>query len=524
MSCDPFVFNQRGREGIGVIQPQSGLDYPFVAPSSDIRYLLADFYFSYDDPAEYNSDLVKVAHPLRIHWLYGVGCEDASVSSDSGGGITIPQPTHAADLLIVDKNNKVVFDSTQADEFNTRDWGGNYRIYEWLTDKEVCRLTAYTTWAPAEDSPQNYPIEFLPENATLDERAVYRLPKRVLSMRVRNGSFVLPKITGSDIQFVAGNNFQLTTGNQAIVGSRRQTAITLAAVPGAGDGKYVDCEDPDGACGQPIGLLNGAAPNEHGDLLIAGNSCLWIRVPTVLNEDGTAVSPKLRNTVDCTGEPGQTKVLQIGTNCAACCDCEDYETLARYMNRTRDRYKKIGKRAHNVKLLHEDNIDRWIAQRQCRLAKPLKIQIVPQHCPFVDIVLQYCNQCFQCAKNVRLSVTMSAFPATPTGYPMCGFTFLYGGGVPGKGFNINGTWPTFSANIGDIDIGSSTYVKFRLKMLPNDYPYSITGTLTGTIDGNPIKQGCDDTYPVAVATAVDALFCDEDGNTTLPCVDPAPPC
>jgi hypothetical protein len=88
VSCPEFSFAPRGRQGIGVIQPQSGLDYPLVSPSEDIRYLLADMYFEYDDEGLYNTASTPAALPLRVKWLYGVGLR----GKRPGGWRTKPNP------------------------------------------------------------------------------------------------------------------------------------------------------------------------------------------------------------------------------------------------------------------------------------------------------------------------------------------------------------------------------------------------------------------------------------------------
>jgi len=522
MSCDEFVYDSFGRRGIGVIQPQSGLNYPFVNPSNDIRSLFADFYLAYDEPAEYDETLTPFSLPFRLKWITGFGCQDNSASSEPGPNTA---EERAADLIVVDAEERIVFDSTAADAPTTRSWSDVYQIYEWHAAKIVCRAVVYTAWPPDEKEPKNYPTTFEPENAVLDARAVYRMPRRVLSLKVKNGNIILPPVTGSDITFAAGNNFELVSGRQETVGFRRRTEITFNVVAGAGAGKYSDCRAAGDGCGVPVTLLNGASPNQYGDLIISGKSCLWVRTPTTRNTAGTAVTPVSKPTVSCDGVDGTTKILQIGTNCLACCDCEDYVDLANYMNRTRDRYKIVGQRTREVKLLHENNIERWIEQRDCRLAKPLKIQIVPQHCPFIDVVLQYCNQCFPCAENVKLNVDFSAFPANFVGHPVCGNTFLFAPNVPGLGFDLDGAWPSFSARIGNVDIGTSAYVKFRLKILPFDYPASITGTLSGTygIDNTPIIAGCAG-GPAAEASATNALYCDENGDTAIPCRTPEPKC
>ena len=107
MTCPSFQLSGTGRRGIGVNQPQSGLDYPLVNPSEDARYLLADVYLAYDDPGAYNSTITPSQHPLRIKWLYGVGCSASSAPAWA------PAPTHAADIVIVDAQDNVVFDSTK---------------------------------------------------------------------------------------------------------------------------------------------------------------------------------------------------------------------------------------------------------------------------------------------------------------------------------------------------------------------------------------------------------------------------
>jgi hypothetical protein len=67
MSCPPTAYSAYGRRGIGVIQPQSGLDYPFVQPSDDVRYLVSDFYLAYEDDE-------TTTLPLRISQITGAAC------------------------------------------------------------------------------------------------------------------------------------------------------------------------------------------------------------------------------------------------------------------------------------------------------------------------------------------------------------------------------------------------------------------------------------------------------------------
>jgi hypothetical protein len=206
-------------------------------------------------------------------------------------------------------------------------------------------------------------------------------------------------------------------------------------------------------------------------------------------------------------------VIAVGSNCPACCDCPDYREAALYMNRVRNRYKVIGERAHQVKMLHENNIERWAVQRECRLQKPLRAILTPQFCPIMDVVLMYCNQCQQCASNVTLNAAFSVFPATTNAEIVCGYTALYAPGVNGRSFAVAGAWPNFSASLPPIDVGNSAYVKFRLRFTPHEYPYSVSVNLTGTNSGGAILAGCTSDAPAAYGSDSVALNCDENGNT-----------
>lgn len=500
MSCPEFSFAPRGRQGIGVIQPQSGLDYPLVAPSEDIRYLLADMYFEYDDLGLYDTADSPAVLPLRIKWLYGVGCEENAPVDGA------PEPTHAADIVIVDANDAVVFDSTDLGDdetfqrFTVKDWGADYKLYEWMSNSAVCRLIVYTNWSPDENAPRNYDKHLAPESAVIDERAVYRMPKRVRRINV-----LTTETTRKRVIFQAGYNMRLVNEDPEIVGLRNRTAVTFDCAPGYGFGQYSDCteEKP-----KYIYTINGTGPNEYGNFSISGGECIFARIPTVDAGDGK-VNPVLIN-----GARG----LRVGSDCPACCDCIDYVNTATYMNFVRDEYSRIGQRSHSVKLLHEENIDRWVSQRNCRVSKPLRISLAPLSCPYMEVILQFCNQCPECVENVVLNVNMTSTPGGASAVVVPGYTLINGAGLPNEPFNLTGTWPNFSAPLGFVDKGASVFVRFLLKFTPKTFPYSIKGTLTGTIGPDPITP-CDPNTPnSSVPSASEdtrALYCNAVGCTDI---------
>lgn len=496
MSCpESFTYSPRGRQGIGVIQPQSGLDYPLVSPSADIRYLLADMYFEYDDPGLYGVGAVA-QHPLRIKWLYGLGCEENTPIPDA------PTPTHAADIVIVDANDNVVFDSTDLgpeenyQRFSVKDWGDDYTLYEWLSRNAVCRIVAHKNWSPDEEAAVNYPLNLAPESAIIDERAIYKMPQRVKSLRVLNST-----IRRSSVVFKAGYNVDLLTGAQEVVGLRNQTPITVDVTDTA---EYSDCSEE-----KPTAIysINGIRANANGQFFITADKCIFARVPTIKNEDDSISRFKVNG----------ISPIVIDSDCPACCDCPDYVNMALYMNRVRNQYLRVGKRAHQVKLLHEDNIDRWLEQRTCRINKPLRLSLSPLSCPYMEVIMQFCNQCPECVEDVVLSVTLSSTPPGAVGYVVPGYTVINAPGIPNENFSIAGTWPTFSARVGFVDKGSSVFVRFLLKFYPRTYPYAIKGVLTGTIQGQPLKP-CDPNYGSdEISESIDtrALYCNEDGCTDV---------
>lgn len=494
MSCEDFVISADGRKGIGVVQPQSGLDFPFIAPSDDVALLFADFYLAYDDPGYYSAAGVPAyAHPLRIEWLYGVGCDGSELPESEAAA-------HSADLRIVDANDVVVFDSTSAAYFDRRAWGDDYEIIEWRTNDAECRAVVYTSWASS-FAPRHFPLSFYPARAVLDERTVQKLPRRVRSIRVRQGNVGLGvPIANGGGRFEAGYNMTLSVGAATTNALRRNTNITFAA---EGRNEYVDCDDTPT---EPVLRINGVS-GRNGDFTLTGAQCVYTRRPTL--KTGGDVSPQ--------SFQGANGYYKIGADCPACCDCPDYVDTATYMNRIRNRYKTIGSRTHSVKLLHEENIQRWVESRDCRLEKPLKIVMTPQCCPLLDVLVMFCNQCQRCADNVILNMAFSSFPGGTVGVPQCGYTVMYAPGVNGEKVPLNGAWPNFSVALPPIDVGNSAYVKFRLKFSPKTYPYAITGTLTGTSNGAPVRAGCEESRPAASAIAVKTLNCDADGNNVEAC-------
>lgn len=532
--------------GVGVVQPQSGLDYPFVSPGLsadptyllDVRELFADFYLSYDDPGYYKQP-EKIVNPLRIYWLYGFGSGPAwSAGAAPIPDVPVPAPTHDKDLIVVDSNNKVVFDSTKADSYDEFTWGENnnahYKIIEWrqnfdgeaeTTRVAVCRAVQFLNLHTNTAIPVR-PVQFCPRNAALDERTIEKIPKRVLAMRVQNGACVTPWFH-EKITFVNGHNTEIEIGSAAAIlpgaptlsgeSLRIQNDIMFSAAAGSGAGQFGLCatgiceeDTPTNVCppgedvvvkicedsvGEKIKTINGVGPDAYGNVNISAGDCIFVRKPA----DYTAGNPHNYATVD-----GQQvySVMHIGADCPPCCACDDYLNTAAYIKNVADQYNVIGDRAADVQQLHEQNIERWEAQRNCRTQRPLRILLVPQACPCMDVVAMYCNQCEACDENVKLTIS---FSSAAVGFLDARYTQIVGNEYSAP-TTITGGWPIFSVEFPTVKAGASVYLKFRLCFCPTG-PFAITGTVTGIKKTGPILAGCTPDAPIAIAEETKTLNC-----------------
>jgi len=463
---------------------------------NDFRYLVADFYLAYEND-------IEPALPLRVKHFYNFGCAQKPPED-------FPTPVSDAGLIVVDANDVVVFDSiTQTLNYDFWDWGADYTVFEWRDAATVCRLLIYKTWAEANDDKRNYSIYLTPHNAVLDSRTLYKIPKRVQQISVKNGATITGPFRG-DVDFNANYNTTIEAGEATATRFVTNTGITFNAVAGSGAGKY-PCDDGP-ATQQFITSINGLTGDENGGFILSGADCLWARRPTVVDVEDV--------------RPAPAAGAQIGADCKPCCACEDYASTALYMNSVRDRYKLIGTRAEEVRSRHETNIGRWNEYRLCSTQTPLRLIFVPQRCPYMDIVMLLCNPCESCMPTSVLTLTLSADGDNEIALPNfdaeieCGYTAMYAAGINGKATSINAAGPlTYTTAFPQLQPGDSAYVKFRLKFSPKAQ-YVVRGTLTGTytLSGLPITTDCnaEDAVPAQAETS-QMLYCTPTGKTEMPC-------
>ncbi len=486
-----IVYDPYGRQGIGVVQPYSGLDYPLARPSADIRELVADFFLSYEDPSTFDEG-DEYVRPFHIKWLYGVG---ETVDAAPGWA---PTPTHDVDILIVDDDGTTVFDSTEATTFRDFAWGSTYHVYQWNDATQVCRIVVHTAWPPTGDiTPHEYDQHLVPDNGELDERTLARLPKRVRSISV-----VLDEFTEEEnIDFTCGNNIDIETAATTLTqGKRRDTRITFNVRPGAGTGKYSNCEETLGY----VARINGVAPDVHGNLSLAATGCYYFRQPT------TIVSTSPRRAVPSILLNPLAGHLKVGNDCGPCCTCDDMIASALWMNRLRDDYASIAALVSATRDQYHANRERWLLAAACREVRPLSISMLAQNGPYIDIVGQFCNQTSECLGDLELIFDFSAVPTATGVEVVCGSTRIWETSPPAvTPYTLGGDWPTFSAYWDSVQAFSSAKVQFRLKFpglgLSGDVPYAVTAGLTAKIAGEYVLDPDENPVTTSGSAALNAI-------------------
>lgn len=400
----------RGRQPIGVNQPPSGgTNYPFTRPSSDIQYLLGDFYLSFPD------DICQHPYPFHVAWLYGFGTNP--VSPPAG----YPTPVNSHDILVRDGNGVTVFDSTASEvTYSSSVWGTRLLIHEWLdeTGFTVCRCTEYTEWSQADIDgglDKTYDDYIVPTNGELDARTYNKLPQRLVNIKVG-----LTNISGN-VLFDEGYNIGLSADTTAgvisqlgladigidaprtlvIPGVRKTNYITLSASPGSGLGTFPSCDETTPA-DIVLRNLSGALADDKGNISFDETGCLRYQRPVSL----TNLSPR-QFVYASPSLDSQTSraAIEMLNDCGPCCDCEFFARTYQGLKRQWFLYQGIATDAENVRNTLKSNVDRWHAAKVCRESNPLSLSVLPEpDCKIVHSAI-YGNTSKCCLRNIHFRFT-----------------------------------------------------------------------------------------------------------------------
>lgn len=393
----------RGRQPIGFNQPPGGgSNYPFVKPSDDIKYLLADFFLSFDDIDE------TFKAPFSVKWLYGFGTTTYSGTPPAG----YPTPTHNHDIIVVDSEDNVVFDSTSADTFYSSVWDNRLLVLEWQTGDKVLRCTKHIEWTQADldaGLDVNYSAYIEPANGELQADTCYRIPKRVTSLTVG-----LNQIAATSAVLKSGYNFNLTTGNQIDVpslglegvlgasgdegASRLKNTINLSAVPGDGLGVFPGC------VGQSTVLrtINRIQSNEYQDFNWDAEGCIRYQRPVGL----TSLTPRTFTYASLLVPSSTAKAaIEVLNNCTNCCDCMYFARTYQGIKRQWSLYKEVADVATTARDFHNLNVDRWTTQRAIRQRDSVRIRLRQDYDSKLSWGISLCNARKCCVQQVIFRLT-----------------------------------------------------------------------------------------------------------------------
>jgi hypothetical protein len=390
--------------GYGTGVNPNGVYFPFISEVSGAERLFADMYLGHR---------VKTAVlPLRVTVI---------------SGFTQPVTTSRAEMTIVDASGSVVFNSTSAGEYRGVNWGGRFRIHEWISDEAVLRVVQHTGQNDTEDVIV-YPSSQTLSNAVLDERASELWPDEVLTFIV-NGY----PIKG-DVEFVGGYNFEtkLNSINRSS-GKPHVNKVYVSAEAGSGLGREEGCV---GTTDYPIRSINGVKPKTDGSFIMSATNCLFFVKP------GQVVPQNGNNHINYQFTNG----LLLKNSCLPCCSCDDFVNTYQGIRRLYDTYTALGTRATTVRNQHASNVSRWGDQKSCRESDPVKINIMPFKVSDVygfKIGVGVCNIEPGCRGELTLDLNFEA-PNGLRGYINKDTLFAYSGsGYSPEEYQVLGDWPNY---------------------------------------------------------------------------------
>jgi hypothetical protein len=397
----------------------NGADFPFAYPSSDVKGLFEDLFFSFDDRESY-------AYPLKISTV--VGFQYASYAT--------------GDIVISDSNNNTVFDSSTATSTAQRLWGTDRIIYIWEKDDKYLTAVKYYGGGSSYDKSPS----FSPVNGELDARTYQKETYKVNSFKLGSTKYQ------GNISLVAGYNMILSVlPTEDVEGTRKTNRVQVSVVPGAGQGVYPEC--PVDCISDAILSINAVKPAYNGDFLLAATDCYWFGI------DGESDSTKY--------EPFQDSTLYLKNNCLPCCECDDYVHTYRAIQNLYTRFKDLGDRSMKVRTQHYANTQRWLDGKTCRQNAAVRIFALPASAGTASALVTFCNVSNSSIGPVRIDVNLNA--GAKTGVLLDNSTIWYpSNGASPLSIEAEGSWPNYVFRWDNINPGRSAKVKFFVSIDSGD--------------------------------------------------------
>jgi hypothetical protein len=307
----------------------SKIDYPFDDRQSDeVHELFVDAYVAH-------SDFRTVEQRLRLY------------SFDPAG-----------DVELRFEDNTVLTVLSAADNFVATVFG-KYTVYRWhkyttlpsgLTDADIAvRLVVVTDELP------EFIFPLFPAEGFLLASVVHPHVGRVRRMAVALPGVPLfaSQFTAHRVSLEPGNNIAVREVTPTVLEGfqaaqapvvRKPKTIAIDATPGAGAGRFIDC---DIELPSPIRRINRTQPNGRGNFQLEGRDCVWVERRVL--STGAADKPNTDYAAIMVAA-----LLQLHQDCKACCDCADYGSAYEAITDTWNRALAVSARIETLRLKYHE--------------------------------------------------------------------------------------------------------------------------------------------------------------------------
>lgn len=415
-----------------------GTDYPFAAENF-LSGRVLDLYLSYADPA------CAYVLPFSL--------------------------TVAGDVYTVtDANDAVVASGDTADAASTP-WGDR-TVYEWVGDSTVLRVVV------REDKLEN-------GSGELDPRTVNLMPGRVESLAVSTDLSGGRRKTGN-VALTNGYNTDLTLTLPALTdGGRYYRQVRLDVVPAGGLGRAPGCEE----LAPLVRSVNNVRPAPGGNVILTADECFRVQLKATRVAVGQAVYLS----------DDDRHAMTIASDCAPCCSCDYYVRTYAGLRRMVGRWQELTDNAAAVRDIYHRNRERWLAQRACRMDRPLTVNALPLKACYLSVSATFCNMAGVCLlpdAELRLTITSTGVPAE-----FCHPAYVNGSHTNGDerytpGTDLSGDGdPVFVAVFPYIDPQDQAHFRLRLRAVgcTEGMPVKVTATMhVPDVEGAELPDPLDD--------------------------------
>lgn len=344
--------------------PRSGNDYPFMFGGEQLATVILDM--AIEHPAD-----AKL--PLRIITANNLQVGNVQAST--------------MQLVIVDRDDTVVFD-TAVDEYQSQHlWGNYYATYTWYSEDD--RLLRFTIGSANQNG---FPASLTNLDAVIDPRTYVPVLPGVRRLRVFNRGGGLMDVIGNanPVRLRTGFNMQYTVEPDPVrdySGGKATKVVSLAAVPQQGLGQFNNCGDQESPF---VRSLNQQTPAARGSFLMRGDSCFRFEPVVTFDENDVA-----------TITHGQINVFD---DCEACCDCEDYLRPYYAIQRAKRRAEPIAEQLDSIRLRYAAAVDKLQLVLNCLLDRDIRLDASATNECEIQIAVGIFNGGLRAAFDIALDI------------------------------------------------------------------------------------------------------------------------